>query len=92
MSDTFDPGPHCGREGCLCMHDCEKGWLWEERTDHRGRTYEAVVSCPQCDPERHRLQRAAKSRARLQEALRGRSRHARVDRAKQRDRDETQVI
>lgn len=90
--DTFDPGPHCGRIGCRCLHDCEKGWVWETRTDSHGRTTDAVVACATCDPERNLLQRQAPNRARLQEALRNRSLLGRAARARKREADETSIL
>ena len=92
-SDTFDPSNHCGRPECPCTHtECEKGWQWTSRKNHRGESYEAVLACLICDTDRHAVQIQADTRVELQKALRARGVNARKDARKRSAAEETRTI
>ena len=47
-SDKAVIDAHCGRPGCICTHDCYRGWL--DHLDGQGR-HIRTSPCPTCRPE-----------------------------------------
>lgn len=54
FEDVRQPdGRHCRQPNCYCTHTapCDAGWMTDHPAEHKGRTYDRVVPCPQCRPD-----------------------------------------